>query len=559
MIDKTSLPVRLLPALAWLRSYHRGDVLPDLVAGLTTGCMLVPQAMAYAMLAGLPPTIGLHASTLPLVLYALFGSSRHLAVGPVAMVSLLVAAALSKLAAPGSPEYIALAASLALLVGGLQVVLGLARMGFLANFISHAVIVGFTSAAAIVILLSQVKHLLGVKLEPTESTLQLMAALWRSLPETSPVTLAVGGLAMAILTVLRSRAPRLPAAMLVVALGTLAAWALGLADRGLPVVGEVPAALPPLRVPQLDLAVASQLLPAALTILFVGLLESIAIAEMIAARERYRVDADRELVGLGLANVVAGLIAGYPVTGGLSRTAVNYQSGARTGLASVITAALVALTLLLLTPMFRFLPQAVLAAVVVAAVAALIDLRGMRRLFRLKRTDGWVAAVTFATTLALNVEVGILTGVALSLLQLIWRSSHPHIAELGYVEAEKAYLNIHRFPDATQVPEVLILRVDAALYFANMGFVESRLRHCLVERPDVRWVVLDLSGVNDIDAPAVHGLEELISSHRERGVTFLFAGMKGPVRDIIQRAGWDAQVGHWQECHSVQDAIARLT
>lgn len=549
---------RLLPAWGWLRGYRRADLPGDVVAGLTTGFMLVPQAMAYALLAGLPPSVGLYASTIPLVLYALFGSSRQLAVGPVAMVSLLVAGGVSELTPSGTPEYLHYAALLALMVGLGQLAFGLVRLGFITNFISHAVITGFTSAAAIVILLSQVKHLLGVKVEATESTPRLVAELWAKAPQTHWLALLVGAVAIAVLAALRTRFPRFPAAMTVVLTATLLTWGLGLTRLGLPVVGEVPGGLPPFAVPDLDPSAISRLAVVALTILFVGYLESVAVAEMIAARERYRIHPDQELVALGLGNVAAGLFSGYPVTGGFSRTAVNHQAGARTGLASLITATLVLLTLLLLTPLFRHLPQAALAAVVVTAVVGLIDLRGLRQLFRVKPADGWVALVTFVTTLGVGVETGILTGVALSLLQFIWRSSHPHIAELGYVPTTGAYLNLRRFPEAVRTPGVLILRIDAALYFANMGFVETRLRQCLAERPETSWVIMDLSGVNDIDASAVHALEELMSSHREIGITFVFAGMKGPVRDVIARAGWDARTGHWQECHSVHDALERI-
>lgn len=549
---------RMVPALGWLRGYRRADLAGDLTAGLTTGVMLVPQAMAYAMLAGLPPSVGLYASTLPLIVYALVGSSRHLAVGPVAIVSLLVISSVSQLAQPGTPEFAGYAALLALLVGALQFLLGVLRLGFLANFVSHAVITGFTSAAAIVILLSQVKHLLGVKIESGESTLHLIAQLASHASQANPVTLALGLGAVLVSALLKARAPRFPAAMLVVISGTLAAWGLSLADRGVALVGDVPAGLPHLGIPTLDLSAATQLLPAALTILFVGFMESIAVAEMIAARERYKVEPNQELAGLGLANLAAGIVAGYPVTGGFSRTAVNYQAGARTGLASLITAVTVILTLLLLTPLFRYLPQAILAAVVIIAVVGLADIPGIRHLFRVKPGDGLAALVTFAVTLGVNVEAGIISGVMLSLLQFVWRSSHPHIAELGYVEREGAYLNTRRFPEAHLYPEAILLRVDASLYFANMGFVEDRLRRCLVDRPEVKWVVLDLSGVNDIDASAIHALEALMESHRERGITFVFAGMKGPVRDVVSRAGWDQEQGGWRTCHSLADALSGI-
>ncbi|NSW56188.1 MAG: sulfate permease [Armatimonadetes bacterium] len=549
---------RAVPAVDWMRRYRRGDLSGDIVAGLTTGVMLVPQAMAYAMLAGLPPSVGLYASTVPLIVYTLFGSSRQLAVGPVAIVSLLVASGVSELAEAGTPEYLGYAALLALMVGVLQFTFGLLRLGMVANFISHAVVTGFTSAAALVILLSQVKHLLGVKLEQTESTLHLISELVTSVPQTNLLTFTVGAGAIAGLAVLRARSPRFPASMLVVILGTLATWALGLSGRGVAIVGHVPAGLPSAGLPPMDVEAAAKLLPVALTILFVGFMESIAVAEMIAARERYKVDANRELVALGLGNVASGLISGYPVTGGFSRTAVNYQSGAKTGLASVVTAAVVVLTVLFLTPLFHYLPHAVLASVVVVAVVGLIDVRGMRQLFRVKVGDGIVAIVTFLVTLSVNVEVGIVSGVVLSLLQFIWRSSHPHIAELGYVESEDAYLNVSRFPDAIRFPEAILLRVDAALYFANMAFVENRLRRRLADRTDARWVVLDLSGVNDIDASAVYALQDIMESHRDLGITFVFAGMKGPVRDVVARAGWDDRFGRWKTCHALPDALAEI-
>ncbi len=549
---------RLVSALGWLRGYRRADLSGDFVAGLTTGVMLVPQAMAYALLAGLPAATGLYASTVPLVVYALLGTSRQLAVGPVAMVSLLVAAGVAELASPGTPEYVRYAALLAVMVGAVQAGLGVVRLGAAANFISHAVVTGFTSAAAIIILLSQLKHLLGVKVGATESTLRLVSELGQQVPHVNPPTLAVGAVSIVLLAVLRAKSPRAPAALVAVVAGTLATWGLGLAASGVAIVGAVPAGLPVLSPPPLMIDAVVRLAPVALTIAFVGFMESVAVAEMIAARERYKIEPNRELVALGCANVAAGVLLGYPVTGGFSRTAVNYQAGARTGLASLVTAGVVALTLLVLTPLFHYLPQAVLAAIVVVAVAGLVDARAVRRLFRVKPGDGWVALVTVVATLGVSVEAGILTGVALSLVQFLWRSAHPHIAELGYVAGEDAYLNIARFPEAVQYPEALLLRVDAALYFANMGFVEGRLRACLVDRPIVKWVVLDLSGVNDIDASAVYAMEELIASHRERGITFVFAGMKGPVRDIVSRAGWDEATGHWLACHSVPDALARI-
>ena len=534
---------RLVPALNWLRGYRRADLRGDLTAGLTVGVMLVPQAMAYAMLAGLPPVVGLYASTVPLVVYALFGSSRQLAVGPVAMISLVVVAKCSTLAKPGSPDYLAAVLLLSAMVGVLQLAMGLARLGFVENFLSHSVVSGFTSAAAILIGLSQLKHLLGVPLGTHESPFGLLAEAARRAGEIHPATLAIGLASIGVLVVLKKTLPRFPAALVVVVLGTLAAALLRLDQHGVKIVGAVPHGLPGLTLPGLKLAQARALLPAAATIVFVGFIESIAVAEAIATKERYRIDANQELRALGLANIATSLFGGYAVTGGFSRTAVNYQAGARTGLASLVTAAIVLLTLLVLTPLFHYLPNAVLAAIVMVAVAGLVDLRTPRRLFRLKKSSSYPLAAAFVGTLVLGVEGGVALGVALSVLLFVWRSAHPHSAELGFLPHEGVFRNVARYPQAQTTPDVLILRVDASLYFANMSFLEDLLRERVHAKPHLHWVLMDLSGVNDMDACALDALERLMEAYEEVHVRFAFAGMKGPVRDLVERAGWPAKFG----------------
>lgn len=416
---------QVVPASEWLRGYRRRDLAGDVLAGLIVGVMLVPQGMAYAMLAGLPPVVGLYASTFPLLVYALFGSSRQLAVGPVAMISLVVLATCSSIAEPGEPAYLGAAVLLALMVGAIQVAMGLARLGFVVNFLSHAVISGFTSAAAILIALSQLKHLLGVPLAPQHSVFGLLAETFARLGEIHVATLAIGLAAIGVLMVSKRWLRRFPAAIVVVAASTLLVCLLRLDAHGVKVVGTVPGGLPAIASFDIPLAALTELLPAALTIVFVGFVESISVAQLIATKERLKVRANQELAALGLANVASALFGAYPVTGGFSRTAVNYQAGARTPLASVVTAALVLLTLVLLTPLFYYLPNAILAAVVIVAVAGLIDLRAARRLFRVKRADGLSLVLTFAATLTLGVERGVLLGVGFCLLQFIWRSAHP--------------------------------------------------------------------------------------------------------------------------------------
>ncbi len=534
---------KLVPTAGWLRNYRRANLGGDLSAGLIVAVMLIPQGMAYAMLAGLPPVVGLYASTIPLIFYALFGSSRQLAVGPVALVSLLTLTGVSTLAKPDSGEFVALAALLALMVGVIQLGLGLLRAGFVVNFLSHAVISGFTSAAAIVIGLSQLKHLLGVELESTHSVFVLLWDAAQKLGEVNLITLAIGLSSIALLVLFRRLAPRFPAPLLVVALSALAVYVFGLHERGVGIVGDVPQGVPSFALPAFGLDSVTSLLTVALTISFVGFMESIAVARSIANREKYKVDANRELVGLGLANVAGSVFSAYPVTGGFSRSAVNYQSGARTPLASVITAVLILLTLLFFTPLFYYLPNAVLAVIVMFAVYGLIDFAEPVRLFRVKKVDGWTLLITFAATLLIGIEQGILVGVGFSLALFIWRSAYPHTTEIGYLPEEDVFRNVNRYPETKTFPNTLIVRVDASLYFANAAFWENWLNDAALDRPNLRYLILDFSAVNDVDAVALETLEDLMTSLRERNVEVHIAGMKGPVRDIVEKAGWTKKFG----------------
>lgn len=547
-------------APTWLQAYGRLDFRGDVLAGLVVAVMLVPQAMAYAMLAGLPPVYGLYAATLPLVAYALLGTSRQLAVGPVAIISLLVADAGAGLVSAGADgaTIAGLAALLALLVGAIQVVLGLCRAGFLVNFVSHAVVSGFTSAGAIMIGLSQLQHLLGVKMAGGHSALALLAEAVRKAGGAHGLTLAIGLTATAVLLLARRRRWRFPATLPVIAASILLVWWFDLEEQGVRAVGAVPGGLPVWRLPTFSLGNLRSLLPSALAIVFIGVMESIAVAKWIATREKYRIDANRELVGLGLANVVAGLFSGYPVTGGFSRTAVNYQAGARTPLAAVFTAALVLLTLLFLTPLFTHLPNAVLAAIIMVAVIGLIDFREARHLFTVKKADGLIFVVTFLVTLSLGMDKGLLTGIVFSLALFIQRSARPHLAVLGRV-GEHEFRDLSRYPNAAVDPAVIMLRVDSSLYFANAGFVEDRIRARLVQQPSARWVVMDMSGVNDIDGVAVSMLTDLMRDTKSAGVQFLFCGMKAAVRDIVERAGWKELLGDRMYHVTLSQALVALT
>lgn len=547
-----------MPLANWVLQPRREDLRADLVAGLTTAVMLIPQAMAYAMLAGLPPIVGLYASTVPLVVYALLGSSRQLAVGPVAMVSLLVATGVSTQAEPGSATYVGLAVALAAMVGALQLGLGLLRAGFLVNFLSHPVVSGFTSAAALVIGASQLGHLLGIGLERGPVHTLLIQAISR-LSEVQPVTVAIGAGSIVTLLALRRWAPRAPAALVVVLVGTLAVWGLDLHEHGVAIVGTVPAGLPSFALPPLDAQALRGLLPSAITIALVGFLESISIGKQIATHKGYEIDANQELRGLGLANLAGSVFGAYPVTGGFSRTAVNAQAGARTSMAGLFTAIVVALTLALLTPLFHFLPKAVLAAIIMVAVLGLVDLAEVRHLWHVERSELGLLLLTFGATLALGVEEGIATGVGASLVWHVARTTRPHAAVLGRLPGTEIYRNVQRFPEAEPVPGVVVLRVDAQFFFGNVSFLKTTL-HGLVEgAAPVHTVVLDAASINRLDSSADAALHELHRWLAGRGITLRLATVKGPVRDMMRRTGLWTRVTEACIHYTVHEAIRAAT
>lgn len=547
-----------IPALEWMGSYKKSDLSGDLNAGLIVAIMLIPQGMAYAMLAGLPPVIGLYAATIPLIIYALFGTSRQLAVGPVAMVSLLVLSGVSLLAEPGTDEYISLVLLLMLMIGVIQFLLGVFKLGFIVNFLSHAVISGFTSAAAIIIGLSQLKHLIGVSLEADKNIFLILAETFRRVAEINPTTLAIGLGSILLLIVMKKFVKKIPGPLVVVVFSILTVYLLNLQAQGVKIVGQVPSGLPTLSMPAFQIDALIALLPIALTISFIGYMESIAMAKAIAAKEKYKIDPDRELIGLGLANVGGSFFAGYPVTGGFSRSAVNYQAGARTPLASIITAFLIILTLLFFTGLFYYLPNAVLAAIIMVAVYSLIDIKEAAYLFKVNKVDGITWALTFLATLVIGIEQGIIVGAVFALLVFIRRSAYPHVAELGYLPEQKVFRNTGRYPEAETDPEILIFRVDASLYFANMTFLEDKLCRKLADRPAIKWVVLDFSSVNSIDAVATHALEDLMEQCQSGKVEMVFAGIKNTVLDVLYRADWESKYGDRIHYMRIEDALSSI-
>ena len=550
---------RFFPPLEWLPAYETDDLRGDLTAGFTVGVMLIPQGMAYALIAGLPPIYGLYASLLPLVLYALFGTSKQLAVGPVAMVSLLVAAGVAPHAGGDVERYIGLAVLLAFMVGVIQFVLGVARFGFLTNFLSHPVLSGFTSAAALIIGLNQLKHLLGLDLERSSYIHEILWGAMQNLGQTNLMTFLVGLGSIAILVGLKRWNKAFPASLVVVVLSTLSVWGFGLQEHGVSIVGSVPEGLPAPTVPSLAMADLQALWPTAMAIALVGFMESIAVAKVYASKNRYEVDSNQELIGLGLANIGGALLQSYPVTGGFSRTAVNAESGARTNLAGLISAGVIALTLLFLTPLFYYMPNAVLAAIVMVAVAGLIDVAEARFLWRVKRKDFALMMLTFVATLSLGIEEGILVGVIVSLIVVIHRTSRPHTATMGRLPETNTFRNLQRHPEALTHSDVVVYRMDASLYFANAAFLKDELNEIMVEDAALTRLVFDAYPVNDIDATGAETLKEIIEDFQEKGYEFYFAGVKGPVMDVLKKAGVVDLVGEdhfFMEIHNAVEAVA---
>ncbi len=541
-----------LPVLDWGRTYNRHTLTSDAVAALIVTIMLIPQSLAYAMLAGLPPEVGLYASVAPLLAYAVFGSSRVLAVGPVAVVSLMTAAAIGTHAVPGSPQYWAAAMTLALLSGLMLTLMGVLRLGFLANFLSHPVISGFISASGLLIAASQLKTLLGV---PVESG-NFFSTLWGVVTQAAHVhglTLGVGLACLAFLLWVRKGfkpllvawglGPRL-ADMLakagpVLAIGVTAGltWALDWQSQGVRVVGHVPQGLPPLTWPTWDPSLWRELWAPALLISVVGFVESVSVGQTLAAKRRQRIEPDQELVALGASNLSAAFTGGYPVTGGFARSVVNFDAGAQTPAAGVMTAAGILLASLLLTPALYFLPQATLAATIVVAVLSLVDFGVLRRTWAYSKADFSAVLATLVVTLGWGVEPGLVVGVAVSLGLYLFRTSRPHIAEVGLVQGTEHFRNVLRHKVLVS-PRLLSLRVDESLYFANSRTLEDRINDAVAQRPALVHVVLQCSAINDIDASALESLEAIDARLKDAGVVLHLSEVKGPVMDRLRHTAF---------------------
>lgn len=541
---------RLLPCLGWLHRYEREAAGRDALAAVIVTLMLIPQSLAYAMLAGLPPVTGLYASILPLLAYTLFGTSSALAVGPVAVISLMTAAALGPLFTVGSPDYVAAALLLALLSGGILILMAVLRLGFIATFLSHPVISGFISAASILIAVGQLPHILGISVGGG-NVLETLAVLVTAVRATHLPTLALGIGSLVLLLVARKffkvwlcrlgvnerLAANLAKAgpVITLLLAVLVVTSLDLAAAGVAVVGAVPSGLPPLTVPSLDAALALKLLPAALLISLVGFVESVSVGHTLAARRRERIEPNQELVGLGSANIAAAISGGFPVTGGLARSIVNHDAGARTPMTGAFTALGIAITAMLFTPLFHNLPHAVLAAIIIVAVLSLVDFRILRRTWHYSRPDALAMAATMLGVLLIGVEVGILLGVGLSLFLFLKRTSEPHIAVVGQLPGSQHFRNVDRYL-VVESPVVLSMRVDESLYFPNARYLEDQVAEQVGLHPGIQHLVLMCPAVNLIDASALESLETISERLRTAGIQLHLSEVKGPVMDQLRRS-----------------------
>ncbi|WP_193743473.1 sulfate permease [Tateyamaria sp. ANG-S1] len=541
---------RYIPVLDWGRTYNRKAFSNDMIAAVIVTIMLIPQSLAYAMLAGLPPEAGLYASIAPILLYAIFGTSRALAVGPVAVVSLLTASAIGQVAEQGTAGYAVAALTLAFLSGGILLLMGVFRLGFLANFLSHPVIAGFITASGILIATSQLKNILGVSAHGHTLPDMLMSILGH-LGDTNVVTFALGVAATGFLFwVRKGLKPMLkrlgvgptaadvttkvgPVAAVVVT--TLTVWWLDLADQGVKIVGSVPQSLPPLTLPGFGSDLIGALFVPALLISIIGFVESVSVAQTLAAKKRQRIDPDQELIGLGAANVGAAFTGGYPVTGGFARSVVNFDAGAETPAAGAYTAIGLAVAAVALTPLVYYLPTATLAATIIVAVLSLVDFSILKKTWSYSRADFTAVTATILLTLVLGVEVGVASGVAISVLLHLYKTSRPHVAEVGRVPGTEHFRNTHRHTVETD-PTLVSLRVDESLFFVNARFLEDLIQKRVTEGCEVKNVVLMCSAINEVDYSALESFEAINHRLKDMDVGLHLSEVKGPVMDRLKRS-----------------------
>lgn len=537
---------RYLPILSWLPEYKKDYLKGDLFAGITVGIILIPQGMAYALLAGLPPIYGLYAALFPQMVYAIFGTSRQLSVGPVALDSLLVATALGSLELHSEAEMISMAIFLSFMMGTIQVLMGFLRMGFLVNFLSKPVISGFTSAAAIIIGLSQIKHLLGIELEQSFRLHELVINLIPRIEGTNIYTLSIGIIAIGIIWGIKKWKKTIPGVLIVMVIAIAISYFLDLTQFGVNLLGDIPKGLPHFELPGASKDQILGISSWAIVLVLVGFMEAISIGKAIENKhDYYSVRPSQELIALGASNIVGSLFSSYPVTGGFSRSAVNNEAGAKTGISAFVAALIVALTLLFLTPLFYHLPKPILAAVIMVSVISLIDLKYPKRLWKDRKDEFILLLVTFGVTLFFGIIEGIVVGILFSLLLLVYRTAKPHVAELERIRGTDYFRNIQRFYGETESrPDQLILRFDSQLYFGNTAYFKAELqKRCAKKGDKLKAVILNAEAISYIDSTGANVLTKVIKEFRSKGIRFMICGAIGPARDIMFTSGIINELG----------------
>lgn len=548
------------PIIENFSTHSSQDWRKDVIAGITVAVMLVPQGMAYAMLAGMPPIYGLYGGLIPLLFYAILGTSRQMSIGPVAISALLVLAGVSQIADPMTPEYISLVILTGLLVGIAQFLLGVFRLGFLVNFISHPVIVGFTSAAAIIIAISQLKDLLGISIPRFSRVYETVHYVSNHFSETNWVTVFLCIGSIIIMLILKKINKAIPGALLVVIVGTLLVYFIGEEKLGIDLVKDVPQGLPVFQMPEKIWGKIQILYPTIFTVTIICIVESIAIAKVLQAKHGdYQIRANQELIALGISKIGGAFFQSIPTSGSFTRSAVNNESGARSGFASIFTATLIGLTLVFLTPLFYFLPKSILAAIILLSVKSLFDWKEAKHLWQTHRSDFYMMLTTFIVTLILGIEEGVLAGVVLSICMVLFRSSKPHIAILGKLPESINYRNIDRFESAKEPEDILVIRFDDQLYFGNASYFQETIQELVNERASKpKMVLLDASSIHDMDSTGSHTLEEMQKYLINKGIIFYISGMIGPVRDFATKCGIIERMGEQKYFLNIHEGVTHF-
>ena len=550
---------RIFPFIQSLGDYNSTLFRSDFYAGVIVGIMLIPQGLAYAFLAGMPPVYGLYAAVVPLIVYSFFGTSRHMSIGPVAISSLLVLAGISKFAAPFSEDYIQLVLLSGFMIGILQFALGIIKWGALVNFISHPVITGFTGAAAIIIAVNQIKDVLGITVPSFQYSYQTFLYVIERIEETHLLTAVIGLGGLSMMFIIKNFFSRLPHALLLVVISILLTYFFELDKQGLSIVGDVPEGLPALIVPNVEWSNIKMLFPVVLTVTLIGIVESISIARVLENKHQsYVVHPNQELIALGLSKITGSFFQAIPTSGSFSRSAINDESGAKTTVSSLIAAFLVILTLAFLTPLFYYLPKAVLGAIILIAVQKLLDIKEAKHLWKTHRPDFILMLITFLATLLLGIEIGVFLGIFLSLFVVLYRSSKPDLIILGKVPGTTYYRSIERFQDAEEVEGKLILRFDNQLYYGNASHFKKKIKSTVNSySEDVKELLLDAKSIHYIDSSGLKALNEINNFLDKKNIKLVICGAVGVVRDTLRQSGFLKKIGENRHFIYLHQAIEK--